>query len=102
MKPEWGVKRNCRKCAAYFYDLQKTTFECPKCNAKYSQDDFQVKMIKSESNKAKKKTEKVILEESLESLEDNLDQSIDDDLLEDADELSDENVPDVITHEDDE
>ena len=102
LKPEWGVKRTCRKCAAHFYDLQKTKFECPKCNTEYTRNDFLVKTLKVESSKIKKKVEKVVLEENLDLIEENLDQVIDDDLLVDADELSDETVSDVIDLEDEE
>lgn len=103
MKPEWGVKRICRKCAAHFYDLQKATFECPKCNTSYSQDDFQIKVLKSDTGKNKKKADKVTLEDNLDMMDVTLEQGIDDsDLLEDADELSDENVADVIDREDEE
>lgn len=103
LKPEWGVKRICRKCAAHFYDLQKKTFECPKCNASYSQEDFQIKILKSDTGKSKKKADKAILEDNLDIMDVNLEQDIDDsDLLEDADELSDESVTDVIDREDEE
>lgn len=103
LKPEWGVKRICRKCAAHFYDLQKKTFECPKCNTNYSQDDFQIKTLKAETAKTKKKVDKVTLEDSLDIMDVSLEQGIDDsDLLEDADELSDENVSDVIERDDEE
>jgi len=103
LKPEWGVKRICRKCAAHFYDLQKVNFECPKCNASYSQDDFQIKTLKSEGSKVKKKIDKVNLEDNLDMIDVGLEQDIDDgDLLEDAEELSDENVSDVIDREDEE
>ncbi len=103
LKPEWGVKRICRKCAAHFYDLQKATFECPKCNANYSQDDFQIKTLKTETGKSKKKIDKVNLEDNLDMIDVGLEQEIDDgDLLEDADELNDENVADVIDREEEE
>jgi hypothetical protein len=103
LKPEWGAKRICRKCATHFYDLQRTTFECPKCSASYSQEDFQIKILKAESGKNKKKVDKVIVEDNLDIIDANLDQVIDDsDLLEDTDELSDEGVSDVIEREDEE
>lgn len=103
LKPEWGVKRICRKCAAHFYDLQKATFECPKCNTNYSQDDFQIKTLKTETSKSKKKIDKVNLEDNLDMIDVGLEQEIDDgDLLEDANELNDENVADVIDREEEE
>jgi uncharacterized protein (TIGR02300 family) len=30
-KPEWGKKRTCQSCGAKYYDLQKETPTCPKC-----------------------------------------------------------------------
>ncbi|AIL12929.1 hypothetical protein IM40_04450 [Candidatus Paracaedimonas acanthamoebae] len=103
LKPEWGAKRICRKCSAHFYDLQKDIFECPKCNTSYSQDDFQIKNLRTETGKGKKKVDKVTLEENLDMIDVGLGQEIDDgDLLEDADELSDENVSEVIDRDDEE
>ncbi len=32
-KPEWGNKRTCQSCGAKFYDMQKKTIACPKCEA---------------------------------------------------------------------
>jgi uncharacterized protein (TIGR02300 family) len=33
VKPEWGTRYICYKCAARFYDLKKPTPVCPKCGA---------------------------------------------------------------------
>ena len=35
-KPEWGLKRKCLKCGAFFYDMHKKSFTCPKCGETYS------------------------------------------------------------------
>jgi uncharacterized protein (TIGR02300 family) len=32
-KPEWGTKRQCGKCDARFYDLNRSPATCPKCEA---------------------------------------------------------------------
>ena len=34
-KPEWGVKRVCKGCAAKFYDLNRSPIICPKCAATF-------------------------------------------------------------------
>ncbi len=34
-KPEWGVKRVCKSCAAKFYDLGRSPIACPKCGAAF-------------------------------------------------------------------
>ena len=40
MKAEWGIKRQCKKCAAHFYDLNKSPIVCPKCSTSFNEDDF--------------------------------------------------------------
>lgn len=107
-KPEWGIKRTCAKCGAHFYDLQKTTFACPKCNAMYTADDFTKKTVKSSDYLAKKDLRKKTgssvqhVSEEIEHLDVDLEETEieDEDLIEDAEDLGDEEVPDVIPHND--
>ena len=40
MNEKWGQKRKCPKCEAFFYDMGKKEFICPKCKAKYTEDSF--------------------------------------------------------------
>ena len=40
MKTEWGNKRQCKKCAANFYDLNNNPITCPKCSTSFSEEDF--------------------------------------------------------------
>ena len=40
MNTKWGQKRKCPKCEAFFYDMGKKEFICPKCKAKYTEDSF--------------------------------------------------------------
>ena len=40
MNSKWGQKRKCPKCEAFFYDMGKKEFVCPKCKAKYTEDSF--------------------------------------------------------------
>ena len=34
-KPEWGSKRQCRSCGTRFYDLNRESVACPKCDAAF-------------------------------------------------------------------
>ena len=66
VKPDWGTKRICKKCAASFYDLNKTPIECPKCNTKFQAADFVSRYAKVASEgKERKESKKVapVLEE---------------------------------------
>lgn len=46
-KPEWGTKRKCLSCGAFFYDMKKKEFKCPKCGASYKANDFDAVLAKS-------------------------------------------------------
>lgn len=36
-KSEWGIKRTCQSCDAFFYDLKKDPIVCPKCMTVYDE-----------------------------------------------------------------
>jgi uncharacterized protein (TIGR02300 family) len=104
VKPEWGTKRVCHKCAVHFYDLNQATFKCPKCEAAYTSADFVLKHSKSTESSSKKEMRKkaapLALEEQIEDINTEIDTEIEtDDLIEDADDLEDEDVHAVIKHE---
>ncbi|MGI4850873.1 MAG: FYDLN acid domain-containing protein [Janthinobacterium lividum] len=106
MKPEWGSKRACQKCAAYFYDLNKSEFQCPKCGADFTPADYVVKTNKSSDANLKKDLRKKLTPFAIEDpLEDEdidvvIDTDLEDeDLIEDVAELEDEDVHTVIKHE---
>ena len=40
MNTKWGQKRKCPKCEAFFYDMGKKEFVCPKCQTKYTEESF--------------------------------------------------------------
>lgn len=40
VKPAWGLKRKCLKCDAFFYDMKKAKFRCPKCGETYTEDSY--------------------------------------------------------------
>ena len=39
-KPEWGLKRKCLSCGAFFYDMKKKEFKCPKCGKEYKAEEL--------------------------------------------------------------
>ena len=58
MNEKWGQKRKCPKCEAFFYDMGKKEFVCPKCKAKYTEESYTkakekhlTKMVKREMPK---------------------------------------------------
>lgn len=104
MKPEWGTKRTCHKCAAHFYDLNKAEFNCPKCETAYTPTDFTLKHLKAAEGSGKKEMRKKSIPSSLEDQIENIGADIDtdleeEDLIEDTADLDDEDVADVIKHE---
>ena len=40
-KKKWGLKRQCHKCGAFFYDLGKKKFTCPKCGIEYTLESYE-------------------------------------------------------------
>ena len=39
-KPERGTKRKCLSCGAFFYDMKKKVFKCPKCGQEYNTEEM--------------------------------------------------------------
>ena len=37
-KPEWGIKRLCPSCGIKYYDFNKETIKCPKCEFEFDPD----------------------------------------------------------------
>ena len=100
MKPEWGTKRVCHKCATHFYDLNKVNFNCPKCESAYTSADFTSKHLKSSEGSVKKETRKKSMPRSLEDQIENIGADLEEeDLIEDTADLDDEDVAEVIKHE---
>ncbi len=58
-KPEWGLKRKCLKCGAFFYDMRKAEFSCPKCGADYSTETYEEGKTKQLMKLAKKAAPKI-------------------------------------------
>ena len=82
-KPEWGTKRKCLGCGAFFYDLKKTTFTCPKCGVSFTAENFL---------EAKQRAQKVVSDAVDEELN-KKDQFSEDDgleMLEDTDDMNEE------------
>ena len=53
-KPEWGTKRKCVECGAFFYDMRKENFTCPKCGCAYNGNEFAEVHAKAILKNAKK------------------------------------------------
>ena len=58
-KPEWGKKRKCTKCGAFFYDMQKSKFACPKCGKEFSEEAYEEARHKELMKLAKKSAPKI-------------------------------------------
>lgn len=98
-KENWGVKRLCLSCGAYFYDLNHQPSTCPKCGTLHD-PEASLKSKKGRNAAAKaataKKTE--LLPETVEFLADEVDIILpnidethkDDELIEDTSELGEE------------
>lgn len=59
VKPEWGLKRKCLKCGTFFYDMNKKSFSCPKCNEKYTLESYEESKTKQLLKLAKKAAPKI-------------------------------------------
>ena len=59
MNAKWGQKRKCPKCEAFFYDMGKKEFVCPKCKAKYTEDSYTKAKEKHLSKMVKKEMPKL-------------------------------------------
>ena len=58
-KSKWGIKRKCQKCGAFFYDMGKAKFKCPKCGIEYTEKSYQEAKTKQLAKMAKKATPKL-------------------------------------------
>ena len=47
MQDKRGLKRRCPKCGAFFYDMGKKKFTCPKCQESYTENTYQTAKGKS-------------------------------------------------------
>lgn len=101
MKSEWGTKRLCKKCGAHFYDLGKGSFDCPKCHASFTAEDFLYKPGKADTRKKEAKKKELVEENELDLLEEDLENLEGGDLVADED-MVDEDVSDVIERESEE
>ncbi len=97
-KPEWGTKRKCVECGAFFYDMRKENFTCPKCGCAYNGNEFaevHAKAILKNAKKTKDVDKDMDEEELIETVvgddlfEEDADPALD--VLEDASELGDDN-----------
>ena len=59
MNDKWGQKRKCPKCDAFFYDMGKKEFVCPKCKTKYTEDSYTKAKEKHLSKVAKRDMPKI-------------------------------------------
>ena len=58
-KTKWGIKRKCQKCGAFFYDMGKAKFKCPKCGIEYTAETYQQAKTKQLAKMAKRATPKL-------------------------------------------
>lgn len=58
-KTKWGTKRKCQKCGAFFYDMGKAKFKCPKCGVEYTNASYLEAKTKQLAKMAKKATPKL-------------------------------------------
>lgn len=102
MKPEWGSRRQCKKCGAAFYDLHREEFDCPKCNTGHKLADFIIKS-RADVRKERKKAAAAAVDEP-ELLDDEEIKEVleEDELLEEDEDISDEDIPANIEREDEE
>ena len=113
MKPEWGQKRKCLKCDAFFYDMRQSEFSCPKCKEKYTNATYEEAKHKQLLKLAKKAAPTIddedLNEEALLQMTEDIpltdaDLGGDDlDILEDEELTSSDNLSDLMdTYDDDE
>jgi len=103
-KAKWGLKRQCHKCGAFFYDMGKKKFTCPKCGVEYTLETYEQAREKHLAKMARKAAPKLDDEdldaETLLNMAANIPLSDDDDdtkdlnVLDDEDDLSETN-PDL-------
>lgn len=102
-KATWGQKRKCLKCGAFFYDMRKNAFACPKCGEKYTASSYDEAKEKQLLKLAKKVAPKIddedLDEEALLQMTEDVPLGEEEigadglDILEDAEEIEGENAP---------
>lgn len=112
MKPEWGQKRKCLKCEAFFYDMHKPEFACPKCGQAYTPQSYEEAKNKSLLKLAKKAAPKIddedLNEEALLQMTEDVPINEEDlesdglDILEDTEETASPDISDIMDTYDDE
>lgn len=58
-KSKWGLKRQCHKCGAFFYDMGKPEFVCPKCGVEYTVETYEQARAKHLAKMARKAAPKL-------------------------------------------
>ncbi len=89
-KSEWGAKRQCQRCGARFYDLNRSPIECPKCGAVFDPATSSRAKRSRPAPPAPKPEAPPPVPDDLDSkidTEENLSEDDDDDVIEDPSEL---------------
>lgn len=93
-KPEWGMKRKCLGCGAFFYDRRLKKWTCPKCGKEMTLADFKEVLSTPIKNSAPLNMDEADEETLINTVvKDDLFETSDDDnldILEDASDLSDD------------
>ena len=93
-KPEWGTKRKCLGCGAFFYDMRQKKWTCPKCGKEMTLEDFKEALAAKSKNVSAVNLKDSDEEALIDVVKDGLFDGADDDgldILEDASDLSDDN-----------
>ena len=98
-KPEWGIKRLCPSCGIKYYDFNKETIKCPKCEFEFDPDLLLKSRkgrgvspkIEEEIFTGKEKEENETLEENIDAV-DNDQEMLEIDENEVTSEIDDENI----------
>lgn len=93
-KPEWGTKRKCLGCGAFFYDMRQKKWTCPKCGKEMTLEDFKEALATNSKNVSAVNLKDSDEEALIDVVKDGLFDGADDDgldILEDASDLSDDN-----------
>lgn len=92
-KPEWGIKRKCLGCGAFFYDMRQKKWTCPKCGKEMTIEDFKEALAANSKNVSVVSAKDMDDDALMDVVKDGLFEGSDEDLdiLEDASDLSDDN-----------
>ncbi|MBO7333239.1 MAG: TIGR02300 family protein [Alphaproteobacteria bacterium] len=92
-KPEWGTKRKCLGCGAFFYDMRQKKWTCPKCGKEMTIEDFKEALAANSKNASAVNVKDMDDDALIDVVKDGLFEDTDEDLdiLEDASDLSDDN-----------